>query len=157
MEHKTESERIVVEDSDPTNGFILLPDMKWDGKTVENMYLLAIVHQKGIRSLRDLNSSHLPLLLNIQEKSLKAIEEKYDVKPEMVRAYLHYQPSFYHLHVHFNHVRNEAQGIPERNHSLSNVIENISIASDFYQRAALQMPLRRNEGLFEVYKDRFSA
>lgn len=157
LEHKTESERILFEDADPVNGFIILPDMKWDGKTMENMYCLAIVHQKGIRSLRDLNASHLSLLANIQAKSLKAIEDKYGVRSDKVRAYLHYQPSFYHLHVHFNHIKNEAHGMPERNHSLTTVMENLRIASDYYQRATLEMPLRGNEGLFEVYKDRFQT
>lgn len=56
------------EDSNPTNGFILLPDLKWNGTTLENLYLLAIVITKDIKSLRDLTSEHLPLLKNIYEK-----------------------------------------------------------------------------------------
>lgn len=55
---------IIYDDSCPTNGFILLPDRAWDG-TDKNIYLLAIVNQKGIKSLRDLNQTHLPLLENI--------------------------------------------------------------------------------------------
>ena len=48
LEKKTESERIVFEDPDPDNGFILLPDMKWDGKQVYNMLFLwegLVVHK----------------------------------------------------------------------------------------------------------------
>lgn len=67
MEHKKEADRIVHEDSDPQSGFILLPDLKWDGKTLENLYLSAIVHAKGIKSLRDLTAENLPLLKNILE------------------------------------------------------------------------------------------
>ena len=73
MDKKTESERIVYEDPDPQNGFILLPDMKWDGKTIESLYLVAIVHKHGIKSLRDLDESHLPLLRNILKKGLVSI------------------------------------------------------------------------------------
>ena len=40
--------------------------------------------------------------------------------------------------------------MPKRNHSLNNVIANLHIASDYYQRATLEMPLRGNEGLFEA-------
>lgn len=68
LEKKTESERIVFEDPDPDTGFILLPDMKWDAKLTQDLYLICIVHRHGIKSLRDLNASHLPLLKNILEK-----------------------------------------------------------------------------------------
>ena len=65
LEKKAEVERVVFEDSDPVTGFVLLPDLKWNQKQMENMYLVAICHARGIKSLRDLNQSHLPLLKNI--------------------------------------------------------------------------------------------
>lgn len=68
LDHTSEKDRIVFEDTDPKVGFILLPDLKWDGKTLETLYLLAIVHPKGIKSLRDLTEDHLPLLTNILQK-----------------------------------------------------------------------------------------
>lgn len=74
LDHKSEVERIVVEDQDPQIGFVLLPDLKWDGKQVENLYLLAIVRPIGIRSIRDLTHQHLPLLFNVQEKVTVSME-----------------------------------------------------------------------------------
>lgn len=68
LEKKTESERIVVEDPDPEVGFVMVPDMKWNRKNVETLYLIAIVHRRGIRSIRDLRLEHLPLLENILHK-----------------------------------------------------------------------------------------
>lgn len=68
MEHKKEVERIVFEDTDPKTGFLLAPDLKWDGKAIENLYLTAIVQDRNIKSIRELNESHLPLLENILEK-----------------------------------------------------------------------------------------
>lgn len=73
LDHKSETERIVFEDSDPNIGFILLPDLKWDGKTLETLYLVGIVHCKGLKSLRDLNDSHLPLLRNIYTKGVVSL------------------------------------------------------------------------------------
>lgn len=35
---------------------------------VDDLYLIAIVNQRNIRSLRDLRSTHLPLLRNIYKK-----------------------------------------------------------------------------------------
>jgi m7GpppX diphosphatase len=49
---------------------VLLPDLKWDRKQVEDLYLLAIVRQTGIKSLRDLKSCHVPLLKNIRDKGI---------------------------------------------------------------------------------------
>ena len=42
LDHKKETERIVYEDSDSETGFILLPDFKWSGKQVDDLYLVAI-------------------------------------------------------------------------------------------------------------------
>ena len=33
---------------------------------------------------------------------------KYGVRPEELRIYLHYQPSYYHLHMHFLHIKCDA-------------------------------------------------
>ena len=73
LEKKAEVERIVFEDSNPETGFVLLPDLKWDQKQLENMYLIVICHVHGIKSLRDLNRSHLPLLKNILLKGQVSI------------------------------------------------------------------------------------
>jgi len=34
LEHKKEVDKIAFEDEDPETGFVILPDMKWDGKTL---------------------------------------------------------------------------------------------------------------------------
>lgn len=74
LEKKTESERIVFEDPDPSTGFILLPDLKWDGIQMENLYLVAIVHDKSLRSIRDLTEKHLGLLENIRDSGTVCIK-----------------------------------------------------------------------------------
>lgn len=70
LNKETEADRIVFEDTCPDSGFILLPDMKWDRKDMDALYLQALVHRRDILSLRDLDLSHLPLLKNILEKGL---------------------------------------------------------------------------------------
>ncbi len=52
LEGKAEEERVVFDDPDPSVGFLLSPDLKWDGKDLENLYLLAVVREKGIKSIR---------------------------------------------------------------------------------------------------------
>ncbi|CRK92696.1 CLUMA_CG006344, isoform A [Clunio marinus] len=152
IEHKQETERILYEDLDPKNGFILLPDYKWNGQ-IETLYLLAIVMRKDIKSIRDLDSNHLPLLENIRSKSLEIIEKKYDINSNQIRAYFHYQPSFYHLHVHFTILKYKAPGINcEKSHLLNNVIDNIKMIPDYYQRAILTFSVREMDKLRHAFK-----
>ena len=48
-------------DPDPDTGFLILPDLKWDQKQLENLYLTGLA-RKGIWSMRELTGEHLPLL-----------------------------------------------------------------------------------------------
>ncbi|ELT96554.1 hypothetical protein CAPTEDRAFT_162417 [Capitella teleta] len=154
LEKKTESERIVFEDSNPETGFILLPDMKWNTKQMEDLYLIAIIHKHGIKSLRDLTPEHLPLLRNILNKGLSAILDKYHVPASKLRVYLHYQPSYYHLHVHFTHLRFNAPGSGvDRAHLLSDVIDNIELMPDYYQRKTLSFSSKENEKLSVAFSE----
>ncbi|KAK6010081.1 scavenger mRNA decapping enzyme, partial [Ostertagia ostertagi] len=52
LSKESEADRIIFEDPDPHNGFILSPDIKWDGTSLENLYVLAMIHRKGVRSIR---------------------------------------------------------------------------------------------------------
>ncbi|GMT12786.1 hypothetical protein PFISCL1PPCAC_4083, partial [Pristionchus fissidentatus] len=79
----------------------MAPDLKWNGEDVENRYMLAVVNRRGIKSVRDLTANDLLLLENVRDKGLCAIRGKYYVRPDQIRIYFHYQPSFYHLLMHF--------------------------------------------------------
>lgn len=68
LEGKSEQDRIIYDNKCDREGFVLLPDLKWDGLTKETLYLLAIVRQRGIKSLRDLTEEHLPLLKRVRDE-----------------------------------------------------------------------------------------
>jgi m7GpppX diphosphatase len=109
---------------------------------------------RRIKSIRDLHASHLPMLENVKSKSLEAIESKYGLQPSQIRAFLHYQPSFYHLHVHFTYLRYDAPGIfCEKSHLLSTVIDNIKLIPDYYQRATISFAVREKDKLYQAIKD----
>ncbi|XP_068624394.1 m7GpppX diphosphatase [Battus philenor] len=153
LEGRSEQDRIVHDNKCEKEGFVLLPDLKWDGVSKETLYLLAIVRQRGIKSLRDLNESHLPLLKRVRDEGKKAIYSKYKVAGSQLRIYLHYQPSFYHLHVHFTYLRHEAPGIyAEKSHLLDTVIDNIQMMGSYYQRATLPFTIREMDGIFNVFE-----
>ncbi|XP_075999546.1 m7GpppX diphosphatase-like [Genypterus blacodes] len=154
LEKKAEAERIVCEDPDPEVGFVLLPDFKWDQKQLDNLYLVAIVHKGGIKSLRDLTAEHLPLLQNIYLKGKEAILERYGLPASKLRVYLHYQPSYYHLHVHFTALGYEAPGCGvERAHLLADVIQNLQLDPKFYKSRTLFFPVKKDDGLLLKFKE----
>lgn len=153
LEHKQEQDKIVFEDLDPQDGFILVPDYKWNGQ-IESMYLLAISMDRGIKSIRDLNEKHLPLLEKIKTESLKAIKDKYGLDAKQIRAYFHYQPTFYHLHVHFTYLQYDAPGIfCEKSHLLNTVINNIKLKPDYYQQATLTFVAREKDKLYQAIQE----
>ena len=88
-------------------GFVLLRDYKWTNtKKLVDMHMLAISTERKapLRSIRDLRAAHLPMLKSLREAALQFIEAQYGIPPYCVMTYLHYMPTFWHLHVHFTHV-----------------------------------------------------
>ena len=74
--------------------FTILPDMKWDLKTVSSLYLVAIVQDRSIRSMRDLRKRHVGLLKDIRREAARIVNEKWGLGNGSLRIYVHYQPSY---------------------------------------------------------------
>ena len=81
----------------------------------------------------------------MRDESLKAIEAKFGVAPANIRSFFHYQPSFYHLHIHFVHTKmiSKVSSYVGRAILLDDVIDNIKLYSpnketgDYYQTKTL--------------------
>lgn len=155
LEKKAEAERMLFEDADAQTGFMLHPDMKWDQTQLDGLYCLAICHRRDVRSLRDLNAAHLPLLRNIRAKSLAAIKERYNVGEDQLRIYVHYQPSYYHFHVHFVHTSIAGSGTAAGHaHLLDDIIDNIAnITADYYAKRTLHYCVGVNHPLVEKLRE----
>ncbi|XP_033227226.1 m7GpppX diphosphatase [Belonocnema kinseyi] len=152
LAHRAEADRIIYEDKNKETGFLMLPDLKWDGNP-ESLTVLALAI-KRIKSIRELNASHLPLLKNIQKAGIETILKKYNVPASRLRIYLHYRPSYYHLHVHFTYLMFESQGtFVEKAHLLSTVIQNIELMPDYYQKASLSFAVAENDPLYKKYQE----
>ncbi|XP_033729907.1 m7GpppX diphosphatase-like, partial [Pecten maximus] len=134
LDKKSESDRIVFEDACPKDGFILLPDMKWNRKELSQLYLVAIVHTREVLSLRDLNHTHLPCSTISCKRGMEAIRKKFGVKPSKLRMYVHYQPSYHHFHVHFTHLALDAPVSRQTEPIFYRTYRNITIKSDYYPK-----------------------
>lgn len=80
--------------TEPDEGFLILPDMKWDLKTISSLYLVAISLSPNIRSLRDLERKHLGMLKKIKKEARRAVKEGWGLEGSEVKCYVHYQPSY---------------------------------------------------------------
>lgn len=84
----------------------------------------------------------------------EAILQRYQVRGDRLRVYLHYLPSYYHLHVHFTALGFEAPGSAvERAHLLAEVIENLECDPEHYQRRTLTFALRADDPLLKLLQE----
>ncbi|KAM3069464.1 hypothetical protein ACMFMG_005569 [Clarireedia jacksonii] len=112
IDGKTEVEDVIFRTPrgrDGDEGFLLLPDLNWDRKTMEGMHLLGLVERRDIWSLRDLKKKHISWLRDMRKKLLGATVQSYKgLDEDQLKLYVHYQPTYYHFHVHIVHVALEA-------------------------------------------------
>ena len=117
--------------------FILIIDLFTDNP---KFHCLAIVKDSNLKSIRDLTDIHIPLLENIKYNSLNVISKKYNINKNKIRAYFHYHPSFWHLHVHFNSIDTNVESASiDRSYKLNDIITNIKISSNYYQKVYLDV------------------
>ncbi|KAL2002944.1 hypothetical protein VTN02DRAFT_5477 [Thermoascus thermophilus] len=111
LDGKTEQEDVILRDPGhgPEDGFLMLPDLNWDRKTLGSLHLLALVERRDIWSLRDLKKRHIPWLRYLRQRLLEATVEMYpDLDQDQLKLYVHYQPTYYHFHIHIVNVMLEA-------------------------------------------------
>ncbi|KGB79259.2 scavenger mRNA-decapping enzyme DcpS [Cryptococcus deuterogattii R265] len=106
LEGRKEAERVYYR-SEGDDGFVILPDLKWDETTENALYLTCLVQDRSIKSLRDLKPSHVPLLKNIREKAAAEVSKRFGVDAGKLRLFVHYHPTYYHFHVHIVHIRHD--------------------------------------------------
>ncbi|KAI0646139.1 scavenger mRNA decapping enzyme [Trametes meyenii] len=154
----SEADKVLFRDPSPDSGYVLLPDMKWDLTTLSSLYLVAISLNRSIRSLRDLNKTHLDMLRCIRRQAARVVKERWGLDQGSLRMFIHYQPSYYHFHVHV--VNANYQGLPGMSagqaHLLDDIISLIECDPDeglsILQRMTLTYTLGEQHGLYEPMK-----
>lgn len=94
IEGRTEQEDVILRDSgegaNPDDGFLMLPDLNWDRKTLSSLHMLGLVERRDIWSLRDLKKSHVGWLKHMREKLLEATVKVYpSVERDQLKLYIH--------------------------------------------------------------------
>ena len=106
----------------------------WDGKDIDKLQLLCMPIDRNLRSIRSLDASHIYLLEHMKTVTLQVIREKYMLEEGNIKMYFHYEPSTYHLHIHFvNTASNQLHSSVEYSHELNRVIFNLKMKTDYYK------------------------
>jgi len=106
----------------------------WDGKDIDKLQMLCMPIDRNLRSIRSLDACHISLLEHMKIVTLQVIREKYGLEEEYIRMYFHYEPSTYHLHIHFvNTASNQVHSSVEYSHELNSVIFNLKMKTDYYK------------------------
>jgi m7GpppX diphosphatase len=117
---------------------IIIPTYMWDSVNIEKLHILCLPTDITLRSIRSLTANHIPLLEHMKKVTLETIKAKYGLDECYLKIFFHYEPSTYHLHIHFiNTAHYEARSSVEYSHELNNIIFNLSLYSQYYKVAIL--------------------
>jgi hypothetical protein len=112
---------------------------------------LAIVADPKLRSIRDLRGEHVDMLENLYEQCIKAIKKDFQIERHDVMVFANYPPSVYKLHFHFCAPFFMSGAYDAfRMHSLSNIINNLKVCSDYYKLSSFQIPVHVSSELFSA-------
>lgn len=154
---KKEKERLLVNHE----LFIINVDTKWrshpcckttpreewmNHPSTVDLYCLGIC-KHSISCLRELTSNHIPLLKSMMKEGLAAIKSIYGVDQDQIRVFVHYQPQFYHFHVHFTRLENEVGCSVERGHLVTDIIQNLTMDGDYYKKRTITYKLKKGTTL----------
>ncbi|CAO3631273.1 unnamed protein product [Cunninghamella blakesleeana] len=152
LKGEAEVDHVLYHDHDPKEGFVILPDMKWDGNPL-SLYLVAIVMNPELLSIRSLTSDHLPLLRKIQSTCYQLAKEKYHLEKHQLRLFFHYQPSYYHLHIHITALSmvDPPGALVGQAHLFDTVINHLELYPNYYQMATLSYSIGERHPLYLNY------
>ena len=95
----SEADKVLYRSDSSEDGFLILPDMKWDLTNVSTLYLTALTLRNDIKTLRDLRRQHLPMLKGMRREATRIVKERWGLENGSLRFYVHYQPSYCKLRI----------------------------------------------------------
>ncbi|KAK2962574.1 putative m7GpppX diphosphatase [Blattamonas nauphoetae] len=149
VDGQAEQESIIYSSNQPDEGFVVLPDQKWDKQNTDSLYCLGIVKTNALRTIRDLTQAHIPLLLAMKEEGIKQISTKFNIDPSRVLCYLHYLPSFMQLHVHYVSTERSDMHAP-RCHLVDDVIDNLRRSPTYYSDCSLTIVVQNDHQIIKT-------
>lgn len=158
-----EADRVLYRDTDPRFGFTVVLDYKWNEKQIQELHCLGLASDSRLTCIRDLRGEHVPMLKRMLEEGRSRLAAKYTttttddsaaLSPDQLLAFLHYPPSFYHLHVHFVNVNigDSFSLRSDRAHLVEEVIRNLEMDGNYYANRVLTFCLHDNSPMLELFR-----
>ncbi len=117
---------------------IIIPSFTWNQTNIKKLHILAIHTNLNKRCLRDLVSSDIDWLQNTLNISFQIILEKFKIEKKLIKTFIHYEPSTYQLHIHFQHIDFiDSNSSCEYSHEINSVLFNLQLDSDYYKKINL--------------------
>ena len=130
----SEQESIIYKD----DKCIVIPSYMWNSKDVDKLQIICLPIDKTLRTIRSLEFKDIPLLKHMKKVTCKIIKEKYGGVECYIKKFFHYEPSTYHLHIHFINIANvECQSSVEYSHEIDSVIFNLFICTNYYKQVVM--------------------
>jgi len=147
LDGKKEKDSILLE----TDEFVFLPDTH----AVNDNYIynwLAIVKDRRLRTLRDLDAEHIPMLKRIKMACVDYIQGVTQYNSHNIMAYVHYLPSVYQLHIHFCapygcYTTMDALKI----YPLDSIISNLQIDGSYFRKVGITTVIYGNPQLLSIF------
>lgn len=130
---------------------LTVPREQWyKHQSTADLYCLGILKQDGIASLRDLNGDHISVLREMLEQGPQVIEKVYGIKKDQLRIFVHYQPQFYHFHVHYTRLENDIGAQVEKAHLLLDIIQDLETDPKCFHKKTLVYKLSLKDKLYQL-------
>lgn len=117
---------------------IVIPTYTWDSFDTNKLHILCIPLDKELRTIRSLDISHVQLLQHMKRVTVFIIKHLYGLLEENLKIFFHYEPSTYHLHIHFVNIYVEEGSSVEYSHELDNVMFNLFVCGDYYKKCIMK-------------------
>lgn len=145
---RREAEMKIAETAD----LILTPDIEANTEQTSNW--LAVFKDTTLRTLRDLEGKHIPLLRRARKLCVRKMMQATGLQERQIMCYFHYLPSVFQLHLHVCAPYGQYT-TPDfyKIHPIDNVISNLSIDSNFYKKATITTIVIGKGDLHAIYHE----
>lgn len=146
----------------PESEIVLKRTAEWtlcrDGNSIDGKWLV-VLHDVTVHSLRDLRSSHVPMLMDMRTLVRDTLCAHYKRPLSCIKFFLHYMPSVFqlHVHVHVPEVFPSLNGSTDcnkrhsRRHMLKHVLRNLLKNDLYYKNSILLANLCKSSKYIHVY------
>jgi m7GpppX diphosphatase len=116
----------------------------------DSFYAQLIFRDKSLKSLRDVDGETAPRVAAAVAAAFHFIKAEYGIPRSSLRAFFHYHPSYWRLHVHLVGPQAFPDDSAGRAHSVEDVLEAVTAQPGWWRERALGVRSSRGDELAEA-------